>query len=175
MVPNDSRTITLVHTCYHFPAHPCPLSHLLAPLAVVVVGRSNIVGRPMAQLCRRRSATVTVAHSRTTDLPAVCRTADVLVVAVGQVCVCTHSLQHTAHLFTRSYSSSPHATPRVLGSPHAKREKKSWSPNYTISLSPLTHALLRSLSPIRPVLTPARSSSCSRAWCRRTGSNRARW
>ncbi len=50
----------------------------------VVVGRSNIVGKPMAQLLACENATVTVAHSRTTDLPAVCRTADILVVAIGR-------------------------------------------------------------------------------------------
>lgn len=50
----------------------------------VVVGRSNIVGKPMAQLLLAENATVTIAHSRTRDLGAVCREADVLVVAVGQ-------------------------------------------------------------------------------------------
>jgi methylenetetrahydrofolate dehydrogenase (NADP+)/methenyltetrahydrofolate cyclohydrolase len=50
----------------------------------VVVGRSEIVGKPMAALLLRESATVTVAHSRTPDLPAVCREADILVVAVGK-------------------------------------------------------------------------------------------
>jgi methylenetetrahydrofolate dehydrogenase (NADP+) / methenyltetrahydrofolate cyclohydrolase len=50
----------------------------------VVVGRSNIVGKPMAQLLLAADATVTIAHSRTADLPAVCRTADVLVAAVGR-------------------------------------------------------------------------------------------
>lgn len=50
----------------------------------VVVGRSNIVGKPMAQLLLGENATVTMAHSRTRDLPAVCREADVLVVAVGK-------------------------------------------------------------------------------------------
>jgi methylenetetrahydrofolate dehydrogenase (NADP+)/methenyltetrahydrofolate cyclohydrolase len=50
----------------------------------VVVGRSNIVGKPVAQLLLARHATVTIAHSRTRDLPAVCREADVLVVAVGR-------------------------------------------------------------------------------------------
>ncbi|MGZ3424483.1 MAG: bifunctional methylenetetrahydrofolate dehydrogenase/methenyltetrahydrofolate cyclohydrolase FolD [Polyangiales bacterium] len=50
----------------------------------VVVGRSNIVGKPMAQLLLRRNMTVTIAHSRTRDLAAVCRQADVLVVAVGK-------------------------------------------------------------------------------------------
>jgi methylenetetrahydrofolate dehydrogenase (NADP+)/methenyltetrahydrofolate cyclohydrolase len=50
----------------------------------VVVGRSNIVGKPVAQLLLAQHATVTIAHSRTRDLPAVCREADVLVAAVGK-------------------------------------------------------------------------------------------
>ena len=50
----------------------------------VVVGRSNIVGKPMAQLLLGDSATVTIAHSRTRDLPQVCRRADILVAAVGR-------------------------------------------------------------------------------------------
>jgi methylenetetrahydrofolate dehydrogenase (NADP+)/methenyltetrahydrofolate cyclohydrolase len=50
----------------------------------VVVGRSNIVGKPMAALLLSKNATVTIAHSRTKDLPAVCREADVLVAAVGR-------------------------------------------------------------------------------------------
>lgn len=50
----------------------------------VVVGRSNIVGKPMAQLLLKKNATVTIAHSRTRDLAAVCRGADVLVTAVGR-------------------------------------------------------------------------------------------
>lgn len=56
----------------------------LAGARAVVVGRSNIVGKPVAQLLLARHATVTIAHSRTRDLPAVCREADVLVVAVGK-------------------------------------------------------------------------------------------
>ncbi len=50
----------------------------------VVVGRSNIVGKPIAQLLLAQHATVTIAHSRTRDLPAVCREADVLIAAVGK-------------------------------------------------------------------------------------------
>lgn len=50
----------------------------------VVIGRSNIVGKPMAALLVAASATVTVAHSRTRDLPGLCREADVLVAAVGR-------------------------------------------------------------------------------------------
>lgn len=50
----------------------------------VVIGRSNIVGKPMAQLMMMKNATVTIAHSRTVDLPAVAREADILVVAIGR-------------------------------------------------------------------------------------------
>jgi methylenetetrahydrofolate dehydrogenase (NADP+)/methenyltetrahydrofolate cyclohydrolase len=56
----------------------------LAGKRAVVIGRSNIVGKPMAQLLLAANATVTIAHSRTADLAAVCREADVLVAAVGK-------------------------------------------------------------------------------------------
>ncbi len=56
----------------------------LEGLEAVVVGRSNIVGKPMAQLLLGDSCTVTIAHSRTKDLGAVCRRADILVAAVGR-------------------------------------------------------------------------------------------
>ena len=56
----------------------------LAGLDAVVIGRSNIVGKPMAQLLIAESATVTVAHSKTRDLPGVVRRADVVVAAVGR-------------------------------------------------------------------------------------------
>jgi methylenetetrahydrofolate dehydrogenase (NADP+) / methenyltetrahydrofolate cyclohydrolase len=56
----------------------------LAGARAVVVGRSNIVGKPMAQLLLAGHATVTMAHSRTKDLASVCREADVLVVAIGR-------------------------------------------------------------------------------------------
>jgi methylenetetrahydrofolate dehydrogenase (NADP+) / methenyltetrahydrofolate cyclohydrolase len=56
----------------------------LRGLHAVVVGRSNIVGKPMAQLLLKEDATVTVAHSHTANLPAMCRTADILVAAVGR-------------------------------------------------------------------------------------------
>ena len=49
----------------------------------VVIGRSNLVGKPVAQLLLRENCTVTTAHSRTGDLPAMCRQADILVAAVG--------------------------------------------------------------------------------------------
>ena len=50
----------------------------------VVIGRSNIVGKPMAQLLIKESCTVTVAHSRTKDLPEICKKADILIAAVGR-------------------------------------------------------------------------------------------
>jgi len=56
----------------------------LAGAEAVVVGRSNLFGKPMAQLLLGANATVTTCHSRTSDLPAVCRRADVLIVAVGR-------------------------------------------------------------------------------------------
>lgn len=56
----------------------------LAGLHAVVVGRSNIVGKPMALLLLGESCTVTIAHSKTRDLTAVCREADILVAAVGR-------------------------------------------------------------------------------------------
>ena len=63
------------------------LRHQLGDLSgkdAVVLGRSNIVGKPMAQLLLKDSCTVTIAHSRTRDLAEVCRRADILVAAVGR-------------------------------------------------------------------------------------------
>lgn len=56
----------------------------LAGLHAVVIGRSNIVGKPMAQLLLQQSCTVTIAHSRTKDLPAIVRQADIVIAAVGR-------------------------------------------------------------------------------------------
>jgi len=56
----------------------------LTGLEAVVIGRSNIVGKPMAQLLLGENATVTIAHSRTCDLPGVVRRADIVVAAVGR-------------------------------------------------------------------------------------------
>ncbi len=56
----------------------------LSGKTAVIVGRSNIVGKPMAQLLLAANATVTIAHSRTKDLASLCRTADILVAAVGR-------------------------------------------------------------------------------------------
>jgi methylenetetrahydrofolate dehydrogenase (NADP+) / methenyltetrahydrofolate cyclohydrolase len=63
------------------------LSGALGPLTgkcAVVVGRSNLVGRPVAQLLLRADCTVTIGHSKSRDLPALCRAADILVVAIGK-------------------------------------------------------------------------------------------
>jgi methylenetetrahydrofolate dehydrogenase (NADP+)/methenyltetrahydrofolate cyclohydrolase len=60
-------------------------SHIpIAGQDVVVVGRSDIVGKPVAMLLLNANATVTVCHSKTRDLPAVCRQADILVAAIGR-------------------------------------------------------------------------------------------
>jgi methylenetetrahydrofolate dehydrogenase (NADP+)/methenyltetrahydrofolate cyclohydrolase len=65
--------------------HACAaLDRNLEGAEAVVIGRSQLVGKPMAQLLLARNCTVTVAHSRTRDLPAVARRADVLVAAVGR-------------------------------------------------------------------------------------------
>jgi methylenetetrahydrofolate dehydrogenase (NADP+)/methenyltetrahydrofolate cyclohydrolase len=56
----------------------------LSGLHAVIVGRSNIVGKPMAQLLLAANCTVTIAHSRSRDLAALCRTADILIAAVGR-------------------------------------------------------------------------------------------
>jgi methylenetetrahydrofolate dehydrogenase (NADP+)/methenyltetrahydrofolate cyclohydrolase len=56
----------------------------LAGLEAVVIGRSNIVGKPVTQLLLAENATVTITHSKTRDLPAVCRRADLLVAAIGR-------------------------------------------------------------------------------------------
>ena len=63
--------------------------------SVVVVGRSNIVGKPMALLLLRENATVTVCHSRTPDLGAVCSSADILCAAVGRVKIITADMVKT--------------------------------------------------------------------------------
>jgi methylenetetrahydrofolate dehydrogenase (NADP+)/methenyltetrahydrofolate cyclohydrolase len=78
------------------PCTPAGIIQLLKryeiPLAgrnAVVVGRSDIVGKPMALLLLHENATVTICHSRTRDLPAVCRTAEILVAAMGRAAMIT--------------------------------------------------------------------------------------
>jgi len=88
--PGNVANLWLGKDCI-VPCTPAGVMRMLDTIGVelkgknaVVVGRSNIVGKPMAKLLLDRHATVTIAHSRTADLGAVCRTADVLVVAVGK-------------------------------------------------------------------------------------------
>lgn len=76
------------------PCTPAGVVHLLLSTGVklqgkeaVVVGRSNIVGKPLAFMLLEHHATVTLCHSRTADLAAVCRRADILVAAVGKPCL----------------------------------------------------------------------------------------
>lgn len=56
----------------------------MAGLNAVVIGRSNLVGKPIAQLLLQKNCTVTIAHSKTKDLAGLCRTADILIAAVGR-------------------------------------------------------------------------------------------
>ncbi len=60
------------------------INYDLAGKEVVIVGRSNIVGKPVALLCLQKNATVTIAHSQTKDLKAVCSRADILIAAIGK-------------------------------------------------------------------------------------------
>jgi methylenetetrahydrofolate dehydrogenase (NADP+) / methenyltetrahydrofolate cyclohydrolase len=61
----------------------------IAGKRAVVIGRSNIVGKPVAMLLLHRHATVTICHSRTKDLPGIVREADIVVAAIGKPCFVT--------------------------------------------------------------------------------------
>lgn len=89
--PLNAGRLSAQRPPYFMPATPAAGIALLEAAGVdfkgqqaVVVGRSDIVGKPMALLLLHRHCTVTIAHSRTRDLPALCRTADILCVAVGR-------------------------------------------------------------------------------------------
>ena len=88
-VVNVGRLSVGQDACVPCTPHGCLMllqDHLgdLTGMSAVIVGRSNIVGKPMAQLLLSANCTVTVAHSRSRDLPEICRTADILVAAVGR-------------------------------------------------------------------------------------------
>jgi methylenetetrahydrofolate dehydrogenase (NADP+)/methenyltetrahydrofolate cyclohydrolase len=92
-VTNAGRLVQAGAGALDFPVACTPLGCLmllkdslgsLAGADAVVVGRSVLVGKPMAQLLVREDCTVTVAHSRTRDLPGLCRRADILVAATGR-------------------------------------------------------------------------------------------
>ena len=89
--PENAGRLAAQRQPYFVPATPAGGILLLEEAGVdfkgknaVVIGRSDIVGKPMALLLLHRHCTVTIAHSRTVDLPAVARNADILCVAVGQ-------------------------------------------------------------------------------------------
>lgn len=89
--PVNAGRLAAQHAPYFTPATPAAGMALLEAAGIdfkgkeaVIVGRSDIVGKPMALLLLHRHCTVTIAHSRTQDLPAVCRRADILCVAVGR-------------------------------------------------------------------------------------------
>ena len=89
--PLNAGRLSAQRPPYFVPATPAGGMKLLESTGLdlvgkqaVIVGRSDIVGKPMAMLLLHRHCTVTIAHSRTKDLPAVCRTADILCVAVGR-------------------------------------------------------------------------------------------
>src|SRR5436853_100992 len=62
---------------------------VIAGKRAVVVGRSDIVGKPVAMLLLHEHATVTICHSKTSDLPGVCREADILIAAIGRAAMIT--------------------------------------------------------------------------------------
>lgn len=89
--PVNAGRLAAQRAPYFVPATPAGGIRLLEEAGVefqgkraVVVGRSDIVGKPMAMLLLHRHCTVTIAHSRTVDLPGLCRQADILCVAVGR-------------------------------------------------------------------------------------------
>lgn len=89
--PTNAGRLLANRPPFFIPATPAGALRLLEEAGVefkgkhaVMVGRSDIVGKPMALLLLHLHCTVTIAHSRTVDLPAVCRSADILCVAVGQ-------------------------------------------------------------------------------------------
>jgi methylenetetrahydrofolate dehydrogenase (NADP+) / methenyltetrahydrofolate cyclohydrolase len=82
-LPADLLVPCTPYGCLHL-LRACLGAGGLAGREAVVVGRSNIVGKPMAALLLGADCTVTVTHSRTRDLPAVCRRADILVAAIGR-------------------------------------------------------------------------------------------
>ena len=93
--PVNVANLWLGRKCF-VPCTPQGIIHLIESTGesiegkrAVVVGRSNIVGKPVAKLLLDRNATVTIAHSRTPDLGAVTREADILVAAVGRAGVIT--------------------------------------------------------------------------------------
>ena len=82
-IPDDLLVPCTPYGCMRLIKKGCGTDDL-SGLSAVVIGRSNIVGKPMAALLLGANCTVTIAHSRTHDLPGVCRQADILIAAVGR-------------------------------------------------------------------------------------------
>ena len=80
----------------------------IAGKRAVVIGRSDIVGKPMALMLLHANATVTICHSRTKDLPAVAREADILVAAIGRAAFVTHGFRQARRDGDRRRHQSRH-------------------------------------------------------------------
>ena len=111
---------------------------LIAGQEAVVVGRSDIVGKPAAMLLLNANATVTVCHSKTQDLPAVCRRADILIAAIGRAGMITHDFVKpgaTVIDVGMNKVTDPAVFQRLFGSrlyKNAKREDAFRAKGYTL-------------------------------------------
>jgi methylenetetrahydrofolate dehydrogenase (NADP+)/methenyltetrahydrofolate cyclohydrolase len=106
----------------------------IAGAEAVVVGRSDIVGKPMAMLLTNHNATVTVCHSKTRDLPAVCRRADILVAAIGKAAFVTRDFVKpgTTVIDVGINRLSDRALFEQLFQGNAKREREFASKGFTL-------------------------------------------
>lgn len=122
------------------------LKHHEIPLAgrhVAVVGRSNIVGKPLAQLLLAENATVTICHSRTTDLPAVTSAADIVVAAAGRIGLVTGKhIREAATVIDVGTNEAPDG--KIVGDvdPNTVRGKASALSPVPGGIGPVTTALL---------------------------------
>lgn len=122
------------------------LKHHEIPLAgrhVAVVGRSNIVGKPLAQLLLAENATVTICHSRTTDLPAVTSAADIVVAAAGRIGLVTGKhIREAATVIDVGTNEAPDG--KIVGDvdPNSVRGKASALSPVPGGIGPVTTALL---------------------------------
>lgn len=109
----------------------------------VVVGRSNIVGKPMALLLLRRNATVTVCHSRTPDLAEICRQADILVSAVGRTGLITGDMVKAGAAVV-DVAMNRNAEGKLCGDVDfaAVAERAAWLTPVPGGVGPMTRAML---------------------------------
>lgn len=125
----------------------------------VIVGRSNIVGKPVAQLMLREQATVTIAHSRTRDLAAVCREADILIAAVGK-----------PRLITADYIK-PGATVIDVGINRDAAGKVVGDVDFA-AVAPIAGAISPVPGGVGPMTIAMLLQNTVRAFCRQTGYSR---